>query len=160
MNLQQLNGSGQGLWDFLITAVLALVITGATWWVIEQLNSLRAWRRRDRQTYKPPRKNEPDKRRSPDYSLLVRLTMITWLITHGHWSWMIKSGAGWCVLTNSSAEKVAPGSWNDGHFAGDVLSHVIGPHAWIAFQSPSGWWPVISSRDDSTKDSSSEGASV
>lgn len=34
MNIQQINGSGHNIWVFLVTAVLALLVTGLSWLVI------------------------------------------------------------------------------------------------------------------------------
>lgn len=94
MNLQQLNGSGRGLGDFIGTAAIALVLTGGTWWIMEQLNYLLAWRKRGAEA-------QPQPTQHPDYAISVRLMMIAWLSCNGHWSWMLKSGAGWHVLINS-----------------------------------------------------------
>ena len=96
MNLQQLNGSGRNFGVFIETAAIALVLTGGTWWIIEQLNYLLAWRRRGAEA-------QPHLTQSPDYAISVRLTMIAWLICNGHWSWMLKSGAVWHILINSSS---------------------------------------------------------
>ena len=94
MNLQQLNGSGRSLGDFIGTAAIALVLTGGTWWIMEQLNYLLAWPKRGAEAQVPPTQH-------PGYAISVRLTMIAWLICNGHWSWMLKSGAGWHILINS-----------------------------------------------------------
>lgn len=94
MNLQQLNGSGRGIGDFIGTAALALALTGGMWWFMEQLSYLLAWRKRGAQA-------QPHRERHPDYAISVRLTMIAWLVCNGHWSWMHKSGAGRNILANS-----------------------------------------------------------
>lgn len=93
MNLQQLNGNGRSLGAFIGTAVIALALTGGSWWLIELLNGLLAMRKR----------NSEDQCGRPrsDYGITVRLAMLAWLVCNGHWSWMRKSGAGWHILTNS-----------------------------------------------------------
>lgn len=96
MNLKQLNGSGRSVGDFIGTAVIALVLTGGSWWFLEQLTYLLAWRKRGAEA-------QPHSTRYSDYAISVRLTMIAWLICHGHWSWMLKSGAGWHILINSGS---------------------------------------------------------
>ena len=96
MNLQQLNGSGRGIGDFIGTAAIALALTGGLWWFMEQLTYLLAWRKRGVEA-------QPRRERHPDYAISVRLAMITWLVCNGHWSWMRKSGAGWHILVNSDS---------------------------------------------------------
>lgn len=41
MNLRELNGNGTHLWVFFTTAITALIITGSTWFLIEQVNGYR-----------------------------------------------------------------------------------------------------------------------
>lgn len=41
MNIQQLNGSGQSVWVFVVTAVVALLITAGTWYLSEATNTYR-----------------------------------------------------------------------------------------------------------------------
>ncbi|KAL8915123.1 MAG: hypothetical protein Q9172_006952 [Xanthocarpia lactea] len=69
MNLQQLNGSGQSLVDFVLTALLALIITGGTWYVIEIVNVYRKWQE-DRNQQRPGK--EP----SSSHSVAERIGMI------------------------------------------------------------------------------------
>lgn len=142
MNLQQLNGSGKSLRNFIATAAVALIITGGSWWLLEQMSSLRTWRARDPEHYKGTLTAKPYGHSSPNYSILVRAAMLAWLVTHGHWSWMVKSGAGWCTLTNSSA-KYRP-RWHgpiQGLTAGDYLSKFICPdHCYDRFDLHYGSW--------------------
>ena len=95
MNLQQLNESGRNIGSFIATAVIALILTGISWWLMEQLNSFLAWRRRG--------SGDQRCRERPDYVITVRLAMLGWLVCSGHWSWMRKSGAGWHILNNSNS---------------------------------------------------------
>ncbi len=88
MNIEQLNKSGQNLSVFIITAVLTLVVTGGSWFLIEQTNSYRKWRRRS------PKQQYDGK---TQFSLAVRLALIAWLVSNGHTHWMFKSGAWWRI---------------------------------------------------------------
>lgn len=120
MNLQQLNGSGKSLGDFFGTAVVALVLTGGLWCLTVQLNSVLVWRKR--------RVEVPRYQKRPNYAIAVRLAMLAWLVTNGHWLWMYKSGAGWRILTNSDSgyrNKIKYSEWvaeSKGLTAGDFVS--------------------------------------
>ncbi len=94
MNLEQLNASGQQLRVFIITAILALIITGAVWFCIDQVNDWSTWRHEQTANYGSQTRTK--------FSLAVRLVMICWLVRHGHCSWMRQSGAWVHVLTNST----------------------------------------------------------
>ena len=48
MNLQQLNQSGQTIQSFVVTAIIALLITGLMWFCLEQYNSIVGWKREGR----------------------------------------------------------------------------------------------------------------
>ena len=41
MNLKQLNGQGQNFWSFIVTAIVALLITGFVWFSLELYNVVR-----------------------------------------------------------------------------------------------------------------------
>lgn len=127
MNLQQLNGSGKSAGYFVGTAIIALIITGGSWWLTEQWSSLRAWRKRDPGSYKGPVTFKSYARSAPNYSILVRAAMLTWLVARGHSSWMVHSGAGWCTLINSRRVSMLSGTEREGLFAGDYLSRFILP---------------------------------
>jgi len=127
MNLQQLNGSGKNVRYFIATAFVALIITGGSWWLTEQWNTLRAWRNRDPESYEGPITLISYAHPKPNYSILVRAAMLTWLVTHGHWSWMIQSRVGWCTLTNSISRCQNQDKRYEGSFAGDYLSKAIRP---------------------------------
>lgn len=91
---------------------------------------------------------------------------------------MIKSGAGWCILTNSNSGhhelNSHPGLWADeseGLFAGDYVSRVINPDkafpdGYDSFELPKGWWKdedppsVASSSASSSHDPPLSGTSV
>lgn len=99
MNLQQLNGSGQTVKHFVVTALVALIITGGTWYVAEVLNVYRTWYRRRREDGSLRRKGQPFP--VPRYSLAERILMITWLLRDHHGPWMWRTGAFSKVLFNS-----------------------------------------------------------
>ncbi len=89
MNIEQLNGSGQHLWVFILTAVITLVVTGGSWFIIEQVNSYPWWRKRRSDT---PYNGETQ------FSLVVRLALLVYLVSNGHSQWMLKSGAWWRII--------------------------------------------------------------
>ncbi len=91
MNLQQLNGSGQSVVDFVLTALLALIITGLTWYILELVNECRKWQESRYQRPTP-------KATSP---MPERIGMIVWLLRNGLGLWMIRTGAWWRILFNS-----------------------------------------------------------
>ena len=91
MNIEQLNGSGQRLSVFITTAVVTLAVTGGSWFVIEQVNSYRKWRKRSRDALYDGK---------TQFALAVRLAMLVFLISDGHSKWMWKSGAWWRILIN------------------------------------------------------------
>ena len=84
MNLEQLNGSGQHLRVFIITAVILLAVTGGSWFVIEQTNSYLKWQKRSL--------NETYDGQTP-FALAVRLALLLWLVSKGHTYRMFTSGA-------------------------------------------------------------------
>lgn len=91
MNLKQLNGSGQPLRVFIITAVVTLAFTGGSWFVIEQVKSYFKWRKR--------RPDEPYDGET-QFTLTVRLAILATLLSIGCTSWIFKSGAWWRILVN------------------------------------------------------------
>ncbi|KAL8804789.1 MAG: hypothetical protein Q9182_002381 [Xanthomendoza sp. 2 TL-2023] len=93
MNLQQLNASGQPLRVFFITAILALFVTGASWFGIDQFNDYTAWRH-----IKEVKKSISDP--PTDFSIAVRIAMIWWLVYRGHFSWMRETGAWHLIMKN------------------------------------------------------------
>ena len=51
MNLQQLNQSGQNVRSFVVTSILALIITGLMWFCLEQFNSVVDCKRKSRERF-------------------------------------------------------------------------------------------------------------
>ena len=96
MNLQQLNSSGTSIGAFLGTAAILLFVTGVSWFFIEGVQDAR----------KLLRRFEEDRSRHSisalDTSIFIRLYLIWWLGRNGLFVWMIRTGAGWCLLINSS----------------------------------------------------------
>lgn len=97
MNIEQLNGNGQHLHVFIITALVALVVTGGSWFVIEQVNSYNKWRRTN---------GERQHNRKTQFSLAVRFALIKFLVLHRHTRWMFKSGAWWRLIVNHSSRHI------------------------------------------------------
>ena len=95
MNVQQINESGHNIWTFVVTALVAVLVTGLVWYVVEGTNNVRTW--------KKSWKSSSGYRRKPittTYTFEKRIFMLLWLIRHGHFIWMLKSGAGFAILTN------------------------------------------------------------
>ena len=67
MNLQQLNQSGRNIWSFLVTALVSLLVTGFTWFCIEQYNSVADWKR------KREEKEYPWLRGKVKHSMVIRV---------------------------------------------------------------------------------------
>ncbi len=99
MNLQQLNGTGTSIEAFVGTAAVALFITGMSWMLIEGTQSVRVWlsRVQDLQVQGHYRFARPER-----HNIAIRLYMIWWLSKNGFFKWMIRTGAGWCLLVKSS----------------------------------------------------------
>lgn len=91
MDLQQLSQSGQKLAAFLITAAIALFVTGFSWFCVEQVNSYLTWRRR---------KGETSSRKNTNYSIAIRVAMQVALVYRGYSSWLRASMAWRRILTN------------------------------------------------------------
>ena len=94
MNLQQLNQSGQNLWIFVLTGVTALLVTGLSWLCVEAITNYKGW---------PKEGSTDDSRRNE--SLAFRLALLVWLVKNGHTTWMWRSGAWLCILSNDKLGK-------------------------------------------------------
>ena len=110
MNIQQLNGNGQNIWVFFTTAVIALVITGGSWFssnhVAKGKAEAVAWYK-ERALAK--QLNDKTEAKS-EYSLLLRMAMLVWLVRNGHKAWMWHSGAWIAILIDSKVPaKQSPG---------------------------------------------------
>ncbi|KAM0805950.1 hypothetical protein BDR22DRAFT_192223 [Usnea florida] len=96
MNLSELNGSGKKLWVFLATAIIALLIAGTAWFLLEEGNNFRRWQRR----------RIPDTRTR--FTFGARLAMLAWLWRRGHTEWAWKSDAWWRILIDSPSKLFQP----------------------------------------------------
>ena len=95
MNLQQLNESGQNVWVFVITAVLALLLTSAVWMAIVIYREYRQWR--DQMKASP----EDDwAKRGRQYSFVIRAAILSLILKEGYIRWLWISGAWIRILTN------------------------------------------------------------
>ena len=93
MNIQELNGNGRNIWIFILTALIALLITGGFWFLIEVVNALPVWRQERSSSTKIPGSG-------PSFSIGFRVIMIVWLVWTRHVRWLWTSGALYCILTN------------------------------------------------------------
>ena len=103
MNIQQLNGSGTSIGGFLGTAVMLLFLTGLSSSILEAVQDVRVWLRW-------LRNNRGSIPYDDDFSIFVRLYLIWWLCRNGLFVWTIRTGAGWCLLINSSRGFQSSGS--------------------------------------------------
>ena len=94
MNLQQLNKSGQNFWVFIVTGVVALLVTTVAWFCVELTTSYKGLRQYG---------STADSRRIQ--SILFRLALLVWLVKNGHTTWMWQSGAWLCILSNDRLGK-------------------------------------------------------
>lgn len=108
MNIQQLNGNGKPLQAFISTSIVALVITGGTWFFIEEINSYRYWH---------SKRSEQEQTVKSKFSPGERIAMIAWLLRNDKLSWMRKSGAWWRIPFNNGTAFV-----QDPEFRGRNLS--------------------------------------
>ena len=132
MNLEQLNGSGQHLWVFIITAVITLSITGCSWFVIEQINSYFKWRKRS--------SDEPYDGNT-QFTLAVRLALLVFVSSQGNFFGMFKSGVWWRILTNDDSRIL--GTYGPrGVNAGEYVSK-CGKAPWSEHLSNSNHWEGV-----------------
>ena len=94
-NLQQLNESGQHVWVFVVTAVLALFLTSAVWIAIVLCRDYRQWRE---QLQAPSR--EEWVKRERQYSFVIRTAILLLIVKKGYRRWLWVSGAWIRILTN------------------------------------------------------------
>ena len=109
MNLQQLNAEGQPLRTFIITAILAMALTGLVWMSVVQANSVRRWLR----TGEMVETSEPSKSVRlrvwrPKYTIAVRLAMLCYLVRHRQTKWMFRSRIWFHILRNSGQKGLHP----------------------------------------------------
>ena len=106
MNIQQLNRSGQPMSVFLATALALLLMTGGSWLCSTRLATHKAvtWYKERAAANKAF--NETGN--SQEYGLLLRLTMLVWLVRNGHSYWMWRSGAWGAILTDSKTGRAQP----------------------------------------------------
>ena len=88
MNLSEPNGSGKNISTFVCTALVALLTTGALWYVLKEVNNYLRWRKGVHHV-------------QDGFTLGPRIGMLVWLQQHGHTGWMWESGAWWRLLINS-----------------------------------------------------------
>ena len=114
MNIQQINGSGHNIWIFLVTAIIALLVTAITWYLIEETNHTRFWQQNNIISWQQDIPDQKPSLKKSEYNLGVRVFMLLWLVIAGHLRWTIKSGALRAVLTKSDAKFLR--GWSGGLF--------------------------------------------
>ncbi|KAK0517372.1 hypothetical protein JMJ35_000527 [Cladonia borealis] len=143
MNIQQLNRSGASIGVFLATAVLLLFVTGLSWLFLKGVQDAQVWLRRaleDRVSIA-----------SRDPSILVRLYLIWWLSRNGLFKWMIYTGAGLCLLINSSSGFRSQSGFSNGSIeylrAIEVIVYIM-PEVehWRVHLPRGGWLPQLLKR--------------
>ena len=100
MNIQQLNRTGQDLWIFIVTGAVALLITGVSWFCVEVLTSYKSWAKIG---------STDNSRRNQ--ALVFRLALLLWLVRNGYTTWMRRSGAWWCILSNDKFGHFRARTW-------------------------------------------------
>ena len=95
MNVKQINGTGHHISRFVLTAVVALIMTWITWFVAEAVHSMRNLRAK--------RSRNPDPAQT-EFNLPLRMSLLVWLLAKGYWKWTWRSGAMVQILTNSSRD--------------------------------------------------------
>lgn len=121
MNLSELNGSGQELWVFLTTAVIALVITGVSWFLIEEVYNYLRWQRSYDNRMRQKRGHDPRVR----LTIGARMSMLALLWKYEHKNWLWRSGAWWRILTNNSSQLSEPTQADELNACEYVLKHMM-----------------------------------
>ena len=97
MNIHQLNQSGQSFWVFLITALVAMLVTVSAWYSTAQVNSYRKWHEVNVENGEGPTPEQAS------LSFMMRINMLIWMSLSSYKYWMIKKGIWWRLLTNISS---------------------------------------------------------
>ena len=98
MNIQQLNKSGQNIWVFIATTIVALLVTGSSWLCSKPNYNAVAWYKK-RLVAKIAKSD--GEREKQEFALPIRIAMLVWLMRNGHKAWMWKSGASIAILIDS-----------------------------------------------------------
>ena len=96
MNLNELNGSGKNLRVFLTTAAIALLTTGASWFLLEEFNNYLRWRNasaRDKEQFS---------------TLGRRIGMLVYMQRQGYTNMLWKDGFWWRLLISSDSRVMEP----------------------------------------------------
>ena len=100
MNIQQLNQSGQQIRVFLITALVALLLTFFIWLCIPHITGTVQWRE---QLQVCCEKDQSWPKRGKNYHFIVRVAILYMLLRRGYGRWTWISGAWIRILTNERA---------------------------------------------------------
>lgn len=104
MNIQQLNQNGQNIWVFLITAVVALLVTGSSWFLSNAVYRTISWYKKLAARSVESEVKGPNR----EYDFPHRVAMLIWLARRGETAWMLKTGAGLAILINSKTMSRGP----------------------------------------------------
>ena len=126
MNLSELNGSGKSLRVFFTTATIALLTTGALWFLVEEASKYNRWRTRY-DVYKER------------FTIGSRIGMIVSLRRCGHTDWMRKHGFWWRILINSDSRLSSPIEYR-GLRACDFVSKYGPSEDFLAFHKKTYVW--------------------
>lgn len=99
MNIQQLNQSGQHIRVFVLTALIALLLTFFVWFGMAQLTAYVQWR----DQYNAYDRYDSWPKRGKNYHFIIRVVILYMLLRRGHFSWTWISGAWIRILTNERA---------------------------------------------------------
>lgn len=105
MNIKQLNQQGQNIWTFVITALLALILTGLIWVFIAadvHWGQERSKRQHNQapETRTTTAEGQRPKLQSPKADILTRLGLLKFLLMHRFFRWTWETNAWISILTN------------------------------------------------------------
>lgn len=102
MNIQQINDSGHNIWIFAVTSLIALLFTGTMWYLIESINAVKNELRDIFREYAQQGPSAERVRGSKNYSLGLRLRLLTYYIKNSRCAWREKCIVSIRILVNDS----------------------------------------------------------
>ena len=97
MNIQQLNRTGQPMWIFIVTTIVAVSLTFFVWMLVEQRLGYVRWRN---EMCALTHHAAPWRERGTEYNFVTRLAILVMLIRNGYYRWAWYSGTWIRILTN------------------------------------------------------------
>ena len=141
MNIQQLNGSGQHIWIFVLTALLALLLTYLVWLGIGLYKEYVQWRKQ-LGTHASPE----IAKRGRKYNFVIRTAILIVLLWKGHGRWVWVTGAWIRILTNERIKAHHPPPKADSHEF-PYWRHMARLDEWTACDYVSYYNPLVSAND-------------